>query len=58
MNAYTEPRITRPGCQHNLGCKCQVPYHLRPSTIEELIHEERYNSPLKMPIQMMQLEDL
>lgn len=35
MNSYTEPRVVRPGCQHNLGCKCQVPYWLRPSTPEE-----------------------
>lgn len=42
MNAFTEPRKVQPGCQHQLGCKCEVPYHLRPSTPEERRIEERY----------------
>lgn len=35
MNAYTDPRVVRPGCQHQLGCKCPIPFWLRPSSPEE-----------------------
>lgn len=40
-NAYTEPRRIQPGCTHHLGCKCDVPYHLRESTLSEKRFEAR-----------------
>ena len=39
IDAYTQARVLRPGCQHHLGCKCSVPYHLRPSSPAELRRE-------------------
>lgn len=41
MNAFELPRKLTPGCQHRLGCKCQPPYWLRPSTPQELAREEK-----------------
>lgn len=40
-DAYHAARIVKPGCQHNLGCRCGVPYHLRESTPAEQRIEER-----------------
>jgi hypothetical protein len=31
-DAYSRPRKVQPGCQHHLGCKCEPPYWLRPSS--------------------------
>lgn len=44
-DAYTQPRVIQPGCQHQLGCKCEPPFWLRDSTEPELRH---YNIP-KLP---------
>ena len=44
-NAYREGREIRPGCQHNLGCRCSTPYHLRESTPAEQAIEERMRQP-------------
>lgn len=44
LDAYTQPRRLTPGCQHQLGCKCDPPYWLRPSTGVEFYHEERYRN--------------
>lgn len=41
MNAYELPRLVKEGCQHRLGCRCQPPYWLRPSTPSELSREEK-----------------
>lgn len=38
-DAYTQARRVQPGCQHHLGCKCGVPYYLRPSSPAELRRE-------------------
>lgn len=40
-NAYLEGRRIQPGCKHMLGCKCEIPYHLRPSTSAEQKMEKR-----------------
>lgn len=37
-DAFSKPQQVRPGCQHQLGCKCAPPYWLRASTAAE---EER-----------------
>jgi hypothetical protein len=42
MNAYTDSRIVRPGCQHMLGCKCEIPFWLREQTPRETEFENRY----------------
>jgi hypothetical protein len=34
-NAYRNPRDTRPGCTHQLACRCEPPFWLRPSTADE-----------------------
>ena len=39
MDAYTRARRVSPGCQHNLGCKCEPPYWLRDSTPVEQARE-------------------
>jgi len=39
-NAFTQWREPRPGCQHQLGCKCLTPYYLRPSTEAEAQKEK------------------
>lgn len=36
LDAYTIPRRIQPGCQHQLGCKCDPPYWLRDPTPVEL----------------------
>lgn len=40
-NAYELELKVRPGCMHRLGCKCETPYWLRPSTPDELRREEK-----------------
>jgi hypothetical protein len=39
LDAYRYARWTAEGCQHRLGCKCQVPFWLRPSSEAELERE-------------------
>lgn len=41
-DAFSQPRRVNPGCQHGLGCGCDIPHHLRPSTPIELFKEARY----------------
>ena len=36
VDAYRFPRRIQPGCQHQLGCKCDPPYWLRLPTPAEL----------------------
>lgn len=45
FNAYRRPQMLRPGCTHQLGCRCDPPYWLRPSTpAEEAIAERIYGT--------------
>lgn len=46
-NAYQHQRLIRPGCEHRLGCKCDTPYWLRPSTPSELVTESRIENQFK-----------
>lgn len=39
IDAYRHPQRVSPGCQHQLGCKCERPYWLRPSSQAELKRE-------------------
>jgi len=41
VDAYRNAREVRPGCQHNLGCRCGTPYHLRESTEAERRKEQQ-----------------
>jgi hypothetical protein len=41
IDAYQYPRKIRPGCQHQLGCGCDPPYWLRPSSPEEQAREAK-----------------
>ena len=41
IDAYRYPQQVRPGCTHQLGCRCTPPYWLRPSTPDEQAHERR-----------------
>ena len=41
IDAYRHPQRVRPGCQHQLGCKCDPPYWLRASSPAEEAHEAR-----------------
>lgn len=45
LDAYRYPRRIQPGCQHQLGCKCDAPYWLREPTPAEL--ERWYKPPEK-----------
>lgn len=36
LDAFRFPRRIQPGCQHQLGCKCDPPYWLRQPTAAEL----------------------
>lgn len=40
-DAYRYPQRVRPGCQHQLGCKCERPYWLRASSPAEEARESR-----------------
>lgn len=45
LNAYRIPQELRPGCQHQLGCRCDPPFWLRPSTsAEEAIADRIYGA--------------
>lgn len=39
-NAFSQPQHVRPGCQHQLGCRCVPPYWLRASTPAEQAREK------------------
>lgn len=39
IDAYRNPQQVRPGCQHQLGCKCDPPYWLRASSPAEEARE-------------------
>lgn len=39
-DAFSKPQQVRPGCQHQLGCKCVPPYWLRASTPAEEAREK------------------
>lgn len=41
VDAYRHAREIRPGCQHQLGCRCQPPFWLRPFSPAELARIER-----------------
>jgi hypothetical protein len=41
-NAYAQARQLAPGCQHQLGCRCDTPYWLRESTVAEDLWAERF----------------
>lgn len=49
LDAFTQPRVVRPGCQHNLGCRCEAPYWLRPSS---LIEQQRESLLRMTPTQL------
>lgn len=40
-DAYRQPQETRPGCTHQLGCRCTPPFWLRPSSPIEEARAER-----------------
>lgn len=43
LNAYRRAPVLRPGCQHQLGCRCEPPFWLRPSSpAEEAIADRIY----------------
>lgn len=46
-DAFNLPQSKRPGCQHQLGCKCTPPYYLRPSSPAEVAREVWYRNGLK-----------
>lgn len=46
-DAYRETQRVRPGCMHQLGCKCVPPYHLRASTPIEEAREEHMRRPFQ-----------
>lgn len=45
VNAYTDPRKIVSGCQHRMGCKCEIPFWLRDATPRELAFESRIVTP-------------
>jgi hypothetical protein len=40
-DAYRHPQEVRPGCQHQLGCRCTPPFWLRASSPIEEARAER-----------------
>lgn len=42
FDAYRIPKLTREGCTHQLGCRCDPPYWLRPASTAE---EARWHLP-------------
>jgi hypothetical protein len=43
LNAFRRAPVLRPGCQHQLGCRCDPPYWLRPSSpAEQAIADRLY----------------
>jgi hypothetical protein len=48
-NAFLHPRKIVPGCDHNrLYCKCDTPYWLRSSTLDETLLENKFYPPRKL----------
>lgn len=47
IDAYRFPQKVRPGCQHQLGCKCIPPYWLRASSPAEEAREAQMR-PLEL----------
>lgn len=41
LDAYRFPQASRPGCTHQLGCRCTAPYWLRASSPAELEREAK-----------------
>lgn len=41
VNAYVRGRKFAEGCQHRLGCKCEIPFWLRPFSPAELAWVEK-----------------
>lgn len=48
VNAFRRPPVRKPGCTHQLGCRCEAPYWLRPSAPAEIAIEERIASEGKV----------
>lgn len=48
LDAYRYAQQVRPGCTHQLGCRCTPPYWLRLSSPAELEREARI-APRKLP---------
>ena len=44
VDAYRFARRVQPGCQHQLGCKCDPPYWLREPSAAELA---RWSRPME-----------
>lgn len=44
-DAYRLPQHVKPGCTHQLGCKCTPPYWLRLSSSIEQQREARIRAP-------------
>ncbi len=42
LDAFMHPQRVRPGCQHQLGCRCTPPYWLRESSPIESARVERW----------------
>lgn len=46
LNAYRKPQSVRPGCTHQLGCRCDPPFWLRESSsAEDAIADRIYGIP-------------
>lgn len=45
VDAYRNPRRVAEGCQHRLGCRCDIPFWLRPFSPAELARIERNRLP-------------
>lgn len=49
-DAFSQPRRLAPGCQHQLGCKCDPPFWLRSMTQVERAKAYHYFRPLKITL--------
>jgi hypothetical protein len=49
IDAYRFPQQLRPGCTHQLGCRCVAPYHLRASSPAEEAREGREVARIPSP---------
>lgn len=47
IDAYRFPPKLQPGCQHQLGCKCDPPFWLRASSPAEEEREKALQPPAK-----------
>ena len=47
IDAYRYPQRVRPGCTHQLGCKCDPPYWLRASSPAEEAREKAIQPGVK-----------